>query len=85
MFVDEYVANNIQTSDFDINNFGNKKTAIYILLPDDRDTYHRLGSILVKQLYTSFAEQSRQTGGELKNGMNFILYEFANFTKIDSF
>ena len=49
------------------------------------DTYHRLGSILVKQLYTSFAEQSRQTGGELKNGMNFILYEFANFTKIDSF
>ncbi len=85
MFVDEYVANNIQTSDFDINNFGNKKTAIYILLPDDRDTYHRLGSILVKQLYTSLVEQSRQTGGELKNRMNFILDEFANFTKIDSF
>ena len=40
---------------------------------------------LSKQLYTSFAEQSRQTGRELKNGMNFILYEFANFTKIDSF
>ena len=85
MFVDEYVANNIQTSDFDINNFGNKKTAIYILLPDDRDTYHRLGSILVKQLYTSLVEQSRQTGGELKNRMNFILDECANFTKIDSF
>lgn len=85
MFVDEYVANNIQTSDFDINNFGNKKTAIYILLPDDRDTYHRLGSILVKQLYTSLVEQSRKTGGELKNRMNFILDEFANFTKIDSF
>lgn len=85
MFVDEYVANNIQTSDFDINNFENKKTAIYILLPDDRDTYHRLGSILVKQLYTSLVEQSRQTGGELKNRMNFILDEFANFTKIDSF
>ena len=85
MFVDEYVANNIQTSDFDINNFGNKKTAIYILLPDDRDTYHRLGSILVKQLYTSLVEQSRQNGGELKNRMNFILDEFANFTKIDSF
>lgn len=85
MFVDEYVANNIQTSDFDINNFGNKKTAIYILLPDDRETYHRLGSILVKQLYTSLVEQSRQTGGELKNRMNFILDEFANFTKIDSF
>ena len=42
MFVDEYVANNIQTSDFDINNFGNKKTAIYILLSDDKLTYHKL-------------------------------------------
>ena len=61
------------------------KTAIYILLPDDRDTYHRLGSILVKQLYTSLVVQSRKTGGELKNRMNFILDEFANFTKIDSF
>ncbi|MDO5555720.1 MAG: type IV secretory system conjugative DNA transfer family protein [Clostridia bacterium] len=42
MFVDEYVANNIQKSDFDIRNFAKKKTAIYVLLPDDRDTYHRL-------------------------------------------
>lgn len=85
MFIDEYVANNIQESDFDLRNFAKKKTAIYVLLPDDRETYHRLGSILVQQIYTSLVETSRQEGGELKIRMNFILDEFANFTKIDTF
>ena len=42
MFIDEYVANNIQKSDFDLRDFATKKTAIYLLLPDDRDTYHKL-------------------------------------------
>ena len=85
MFIDEYVANNIQKSDFDLRNFAKKKTAIYMLLPDDRDTYHKLGSLLVQQIYTSLVETSRTEGGELGIRMNFILDEFANFTKIDSF
>ena len=72
-------------SDFDLRNFAKKKTAIYMLLPDDRDTYHKLGSLLVQQIYTSLVETSRTEGGELGIRMNFILDEFANFTKIDSF
>lgn len=42
MFINEYVASNTQESDFDLRNFAEKKTAIFILLPDDRDTYHKL-------------------------------------------
>lgn len=85
MFINDYVANNTQKSDFDLRNFAKKKTAIYMLLPDDRDTYHKLGSLLVQQIYTSLVETSRNEGGELGIRMNFILDEFANFTKIDSF
>ncbi len=85
MFINEYVANNIQKSDFDLRNFAKKRTAIYVLLPDDRETYHKLGSILVQQLYTALVETSREEGGELNIRMNFILDEFANFTKIDTF
>lgn len=85
MFINEYVASNTQKSDFNLRNFAEKKTAIFILLPDDRDTYHKLGSLLVQQLYTSLVEASRKNGGELKIRMNFILDEFANFTKIDTF
>jgi len=85
MFIDEYVANNIQSSDFDLRDFADKKTAIYILLPDDRETYHKLGSLLVQQIYTSLVAVSRKEGGELRIRMNFILDEFANFTKIETF
>ncbi len=85
MFINEYVANNTQSSDFDLRNFPKKKTALYVLLPDDRDTYHKLGSLLVQQIYTALVETSREQGGELGIRMNFILDEFANFTKIDTF
>lgn len=85
LFIDEYVANCIQKSDFNLRDFAKKKTAIYVLLPDDRETYHKLGSLLVQQIYISLVETSRLEGGELKIRMNFILDEFANFTKIDTF
>lgn len=43
------------------------------------------GSLLVQQIYTALVDASRKDGGELKIRMNFILDEFANFTKIDTF
>ena len=85
LFINEYVANCTQKSDFDLRQFAREKTAIYVLLPDDRETYHKLASLLVQQIYTSLVELSRQEGGELKIRMNFVLDEFANFTKIDTF
>lgn len=42
MFVSEYVADTIQKSDFDLRDFATKKTVIYILLSDDKLTYHKL-------------------------------------------
>ncbi len=85
LFINEYVANCTQKSDFDLRQFAREKTAIYVLLPDDRETYHKLASLLVQQIYTSLVELSRQEGGELQIRMNFVLDEFANFTKIDTF
>lgn len=41
--------------------------------------------MLVQQLYTAIVDNSRGAGGELEIRMNFILDEFANFTKIDTF
>jgi len=43
------------------------------------------GSLLIQQIYTALVETSRKEGGELKIRMNFILDEFANFTKIETF
>ena len=46
MFINEYVANNTQKSDFDLRTFAKEKTAIYVLLPDDRETYHKLRKLI---------------------------------------
>ena len=46
MFINEYVASNIQNSDFDLRDFAKNKTAIYVLLPDDRNTYHKLRIVI---------------------------------------
>ena len=54
MFVSEYVADTIQKSDFDLRDFAKKKTAIYILLSDDKLTYHKLRkSFGATVIYTS--------------------------------
>lgn len=39
----------------------------------------------MQQLYTAIVDTSRSSGGELPIRMNFILDEFSNFTKIESF
>ncbi len=85
MFVSDYVADTIQKSDFDLRDFATKQTALYVLLNDDKITYHKLASLLVQQIYTAIVDTSRNSGGELSIRMNFILDEFSNFTKIESF
>ena len=59
LFINEYVANNTQKSDFDLRDFAKKKTAIYVLLPDDRDTYHKLRKYIgTTTLYCTCGDKS---------------------------
>lgn len=67
MFIDEYVANNIQKSDFNLRDFASKKTAIYLLLPDDRDTYHKLRKSYCTTNLHKFGRCKSQRGWRIKN------------------
>lgn len=57
MFVDDYVADTIQKSDFDLRDFTNKKTAIYILLSDDKLTYHKLRKFIGTTIIYSYCRK----------------------------
>ena len=72
-------------SDYDPKRLCVDKTALFIILPDDRSTYYRLASIIVKQHYQKLVEQADERGGRLKRRVNFILDEFGNFAKIPDF
>lgn len=72
-------------SDFSLKQAGEKKTATYIILPDEKTTYYSLASLFVYQNYVSLVESADERGGELKVRANYILDEFGNFTTIPAF
>lgn len=72
-------------SDFDLKKVGSEKTAIYIILPDEKPTYYPIASLFVYQNYVALVESADSRGGELINRVNYILDEFGNFTTIPAF
>ena len=65
-------------SDFEIQDIGLKKTALFIVIQDEKKTYHSLATILVKQIYETLIDVAQEHGGKLPVRTNFLLDEFAN-------
>jgi len=65
-------------SDFDMDDIGRKKTAVFIVIQDEKKTYHSLVTIFLKQCYETLIRVAQETGGKLPYKTNFILDEFAN-------
>ena len=65
-------------SDFDIQEIGLRKTALFIVIQDEKKTYHSLATILVKQIYETLIDVAQAKGGRLPIRTNFLLDEFAN-------
>jgi type IV secretion system protein VirD4 len=73
------------TSDFNPKDISNKKTALFIILPDEKRTYYSLASLFVNQCYMVLVKVADDRGGRLENRVNFLLDEYGNFTKIPDF
>lgn len=68
---------------FDIRDIGKRKTAVYIIVPDEKTTYHFLATSFIKQVYeTLINEAQKEASGMLPNRVNFILDEFCNLPAI---
>lgn len=65
-------------SDFDMREIGNNKTAVFMIVHDEKKTYHSLMTIFTKQCYETLIDCAQKNGGKLKYRTNFILDEFAN-------
>ena len=65
-------------SDFDMADIGRKKTAVFLLIHDEKTTYHSLMTIFIKQCYETLIDVAQENGGKLPFRTNFILDEFAN-------
>lgn len=66
-------------SDFDMFDIGRHKTAVFLVIQDEKKTYHALATIFVKQCYeTLIGVAQQEPSGALPVRTNFILDEFQN-------
>ncbi len=85
LFTDINIYNMTSSTDFEYTKTGNKKQAIFIILPDEKKTYYPLASLFVSMHYAKMVEVARNEGGRLPNRINYNLDEIGNFTKIPDF
>ena len=65
-------------SDFDMKEIGRKKTAVFMIVQDEKKTLHPLATIFIKQCYETLIDVAQEAGGHLPYRTNFLLDEFAN-------
>lgn len=74
----ENLSEMLSYSDIDLSSIGKQKTAVFIVIQDEKKTYHSLVTILLKQIYETLIDVAQKSGGKLPVRTNFLLDEFAN-------
>ena len=74
----EQLSEMLSKSDFNMRDIGKKPTAVFMVIHDEKTTYHALATIFIKQCYETLIDVAQECGGKLPVRTNFILDEFAN-------
>lgn len=73
----------LANNDFDIADIGKIKTAVFLITPDEKTSYHRLVSMFVKESYEYLIYLATQTeDNKVGNRINYILDEFSSLPQI---
>ena len=75
----EQLSEMLSYSDFNMEDIGRQKTAVFMIIHDEKTTYHALATIFLKQAYETLIDVAQNSPkGKLPHRTNFILDEFAN-------
>ena len=75
----------LANNEVDIGSIDEKKTAVFLIVPDEKTTYNSLVTCFVKQAYEYLIYKASTNGNlKLKNRVNFILDEFCSLPPISS-
>ena len=82
----ESLAGLTQTDELDLSTIGEKKTALFAIIPDNDTSFNFLISMLYTQLFQSlFLIADHKYGGSLPVHVHFLMDEFANVSLPDDF
>lgn len=69
-----------------MNSISEKKTIIYLIMPDEKTSYHKLITLFVKQSYEYLIYKAQANiDGKMKIRVNYILDEFSSLPTIKDF
>ena len=71
-------------TEIDAEDFCNKKSAIFIIMPEEDSSKYFMVSLLIQQLYREILVVADENGGKLKNRVIFYCDEFGTLPKIES-
>ena len=74
----------LANSNFNIEEIGQKRTAVYLITPDEKTTYSSIVAMFISQSYQHLIYSATQSGGRLSIRVNYILDEFSSLPAIGS-
>lgn len=73
-------------NDISFKELGESKVAIFVVMPDEKETYHGLVSLFIQQCYQSLIFEAQKNDNKmLRNRVNFLLDEFSSLPRIKEF
>lgn len=77
----------LSTSTFDLQNVGFGKHAIFLIMPDEKATFHKIITIFLKQMYELLIDNAfkKTENNRFPSRVNFILDEFSSLPTISDF
>jgi type IV secretion system protein VirD4 len=86
LFNDEGICSLTSATDIDPTVFADQATALFLKIPDEKDTRHALAGVFVLSIYKALIKKaSARADLSLPRNVYFLLDEFGNMPKIDKF
>ena len=85
LFSDPSISHLTGSQDHRLEDVGNKKTAAFLVIPDDDTTRHSLAALYIDQTYKALVKLANQQGGRVPIRVNNLLDEFGNMPMIKDF
>lgn len=69
----------LSNSTFDLHDLSRRPTALFIILPDEVDTYAPIAGLMLQQISATLVQDAYKSGGKLPRRVNFLCDEFCNY------
>lgn len=81
------IINMLSYDTLDLDGLGREKKAVFIIMPDEKTTYHKIVSVFIKESYEYLINSIYQKGIDNRYPVriNYILDEFSSLPKISDF